>query len=99
MQINCLHIALDVPALFLEVVANCREKLRVCEPVRRPSRFGNKSAADLVLTLRTWLEDLLARLDAVFDALVIAGLEVQGVVVAIAAPITAPSLAEYFRLL
>ena len=59
------------------------------EPVRGPGRLRSEPAADLVFALRARLEKLESLFDAIVDTLVVAGLEVQSVVVAVAAPVTA----------
>ncbi len=58
--------------------------------VMRGARHGRHEAAGyLVLALRAGLEACESVLDAVFDALVVAGLEMQAVVVAAGAPVAA----------
>ena len=56
-----------------------------------------KAAAYLVFALRAGLEQLQSLLDAVVDSLVIAGLEVQCVVMTIAAPVAAVKCSRTFK--
>ena len=59
------------------------------DPVRRPGKRRLEAARDLVLALRARLEGGETVFDAVVDALVIAGLEMQAVIVGVGAPVAA----------
>src|SRR5581483_8745459 len=63
-------------------------KLPVGDVVRGPGDGGLEAAADLVLSLGAGLEPGDAAVDAELDALVVAGLEVQAVVVRGRSPVT-----------
>ena len=76
-----------MPGFFIQVSTDRVRELGMCQPVSRPGRLRGKAAADLVLPLGAGLENLFAGVNAVVDALVVAGLEVQGIVMAITSPI------------
>src|SRR5262249_2760414 len=71
----------------LEIFANGGAELRIGDVMCRPGDRGLEAAAHLVLTLGAGLEALDAPLDTELDTLVIAGLEVQAVVVGRRAPV------------
>src|SRR5690606_30230764 len=81
------HVAVDVSPLLGEVAADGAEELGAGEPVGGPGRDRGEAAGDLVLALGARLEPRQPLLDAVLDTLVIAGFEVQRVVVPVAAPV------------
>ncbi len=64
-------------------------ELSVAQPMAGPGRLRHEAARDLVLALCAGLEPLEPFADAVVDALVVAGLEVQAVEVSAAAPVAA----------
>src|SRR5215469_6548052 len=72
-----------------EVLVNGRLEFRPGQPVLRPGVGGLEAAADFVLALGTGVEMLQALADAPFDALVVAGLEVQAVIFLLRAPVAA----------
>src|ERR1700734_3262160 len=74
-------IGFDRAALALQIIANRTAQRHIGNPVRRPGQRRLETACDLVLALRTGLEALQTLGDAVIDALVIAGLEMQAVIV------------------
>ena len=63
----------------LEVAGHGGAQGRIGEPVRGPGEGRLEAARELVLALRAGLEALQAVADAVLDALVVAGLEMQAV--------------------
>ncbi len=90
------HVALDRRGVMIHaaglapgVVANGRGKSRVGDEMRRARQSRNESSRHLVLALRSRLEALQLLLDAILDALVVAGLEMQAVIVAAGAPVAA----------
>jgi hypothetical protein len=76
-----------MPLFVVEISSDCIGKLFSFKPVRRPGRDRLKSATDLVFALGAGFENLLAILYAIVDSLVVAGFEVQGVVICIGAPV------------
>jgi len=84
MSLDLERIGLDRRPLALEILADGGAELWIGDVMRRPGDRGLEAAAHLVLTLSAGLEALDAPLDAELDALVIAGLEVQAVVVGMA---------------
>src|SRR5581483_7307043 len=75
--------------LALEILLDGVAKLAIGNVVRRPGDGGLEAAADFVLALGPGLKAGNAALDAEFDALVIAGLEVQAVVIRRGPPVAA----------
>src|ERR1700678_788152 len=70
-------------------VANGCGKAWIGDEMRRTHHRGHETSRHLVLALGTRFEALQFPVDAVFDALVVAGLEMQAVIVASRAPIAA----------
>src|SRR5690242_4754171 len=81
-------ISLHGRALFGQISSDRIAEVRVDDEVRGPGERGLKAAADLVLPLSAGLEMLKTVLDTIFDALVIAGLEVQAIEVGRRTPVT-----------
>ena len=82
-------VGVDRVALALEVTRDGGAKAAVLEPVRRERARRLEAARDLVLALRAGVEEREPALDAVLDALVVAGLEVQRILVSGRAPVAA----------
>jgi hypothetical protein len=87
MPLNLFGVGVDGLALALEVFLDGVAELPVGDVVRRPGDGRLEAAADLVFALGAGLEAGDAALDAELDALVIAGLEVQAVVIRGRAPV------------
>src|SRR5690349_21485423 len=66
---------------------NGATETRISDPVRGPCGRRLEAARHLVLALRAGLEVLQSVLDAVLDALVVAGLKMQAVIVRGRAPV------------
>ena len=62
-------------------------KALVGNPVGRPGRGGQETAADFVFALCAGLEGLETVADTIFDTLVITGFEMQAMVILVAAPV------------
>src|SRR5487761_166798 len=84
---NLGRVVVDGAALTLQVIADSRAEGGVGDVVRRPGEGGLEAAAHLVLALGAGLEPLHAPLDAELDPLVIAGLEMQAVILGRGSPI------------
>ena len=82
-------ICLQRLALAAQGVADRRGKARVDEAMERARAHRQESAGNLVLALCTRLEALQAVTDAVVDALVVAGLEMQSGDRLVGAPVAA----------
>src|SRR6185437_7150234 len=82
-------VVVDGVALALEVVADRLAEGGIADVMRRPRERRLEAAAHLVLALGAGLEAPDPALDAELDPLVVAGLEVQAVVVGGGAPVTA----------
>src|ERR1700722_15766706 len=80
-------IGFDRAALALQICADGTAQRHIGNPVRRPGQRRLETACDLVLALRPGLEALETLGDAVVDALVIAGLEMEAVIVGCGAPV------------
>jgi hypothetical protein len=81
--------ALNRAALVLEVVGYRRMKPGVADIVHRARRNGQVAARQLVRALGAGFDGFQATLDGEVDGLVVAGLEVQAVVIFHAAPVAA----------
>lgn len=89
MRPNGLGVRIDRATFAGEVRTNRRTKALIQNQVRRAGLRRFEAARDLVFALRARLEACESRLDAVLDALVIAGLEVQAVKVGRGTPVAA----------
>src|ERR1700716_1047143 len=83
------RVSVHAASLARRKVANRRGEPLIGEEMRRTHHGRHESPRHLVLALRSRFEALQFMLDAVFDALVVAGLEMQAVVVAAGAPVAA----------
>src|SRR5579863_4429163 len=81
------EIGRDEMLFPLEVFVNGSLELRPRQPVLGPGVGGLEATTDLVLALGAGVEMLQALADAVFDALVVAGLEMQAVELLFRAPV------------
>src|SRR6185437_7369557 len=81
------RVGVDGGALANQVGTDRAAHRRISNPVRRPRDGRGEAARELVLTLRARLKAREALLDAVVDPLVVAGLEVQAVVIVLRAPV------------
>src|SRR5262249_3776385 len=86
---DLVDVRVDVAFLACEKRRDGSMKITVADPMARPRRLGNEAACDLVLALRPRLELGESLANAVVDALVVAGLEVEAVEVGAAAPVAA----------
>ncbi len=84
--IDLAGVFVHVRAFAPQVVADGGPEARIDDPVHRPGIRGYEAAAHLVLALRAGLEARDAALDAELDALVVAGFEMQAVVLLAARP-------------
>src|SRR5262245_24611886 len=82
MLLHLGRVGVDGSPLAFQVIVDRRAEAPVRDVVRRPRERRLETARDLVVALRTRVELRDALLDAVLDALVIAGFEVEAVVVA-----------------
>ena len=82
-------VVVDGFALAFEVARDGSAEAVVLEPVRRRRARRLEAARELVFALRARVEELQAARDAVLDALVIAGLEVQRIFLSRRAPVAA----------
>src|SRR5271170_4780222 len=89
MLIHGRSVMIHAARLAPRKVANSRRKTRVCDEMRRARQGRDESPRHLVLALRARLEALQLVFDAILDSLVVAGLEMQAVVVAAGAPVAA----------
>src|SRR6185436_20370240 len=89
MRFDLARVGIDVYALAPQGVADGVAKTRIHYPVHGPGGGGNEAATYLMYALHAWVEQRDALLDAVFDALVITGLEMQAVQLFAGAPIAA----------
>src|SRR5580692_1211550 len=89
MLIDGRGVVVHAAGLTQGKVANGRGKSLVRNEMRRARQSRYKSARHLVLALRARLEALQLVLDAILDSLVVAGLEMQAMVVAAGAPVAA----------
>ena len=87
--VNGVHIAVDMAFLFVLVLPHGFEKLRPAQPVRGPGADRQKATTNFVFPLRAGFKCLQLIRNAIVDALVITGLEVQGVVVRTTPPVSA----------
>src|SRR5439155_24817453 len=76
-------------ALTREKLSDCPAKPRIGYPVCAVGRHRQVAALDLVRPLSTRLDALQPMSDGKFDCLVIAAFEMQELVVAVTAPVTA----------
>src|SRR5277367_770768 len=81
------RVIVDTARLAGRKFANGGGKPLILHVVRRTRERRHEAARHLVFALRAGLESLQFLLDAVIDALVVAGLEMQAVVVAARAPV------------
>src|SRR5690606_34629912 len=84
-----LHVVDHAAPLAAQEITDGPAKAFVLYPVGGPGGGGQEPAADLVLPLGTRLEAAQAMGDAVLDALVVTGLEMQAVELLPAAPVAA----------
>src|SRR3984885_6703993 len=89
MLIDRRRVTVHPSCLPRRKVANGRGKPWIGDEMRRTHHRGHETSRHLVLALGARLEALQFPVDAVFDALVVAGLEMQAVIVASRAPIAA----------
>src|ERR1700691_5978986 len=89
MLIDRRRVAFHPPSLAGREFAKRRRKAWVGDEMCRTHHRGHETPGHLVLALGARFEALQFPLDAVFDALVVAGLEMQAVIVAPRAPIAA----------
>src|SRR5690554_5838210 len=80
-------VVLQMLGFFCHEARNGFLELRVGNPVLAPGGYRFKSALDLVFALRARIEALVAMLDAVVDALVVAGFKMQELALFAATPI------------
>ena len=88
-RLHLVRIGSTAAPSLRKVVRDGRAKLRIGDVVRRPGERRLEAAAHLVLALGARLEASDAALDAELDALVVAGFEMQAVVVGGGAPVAA----------
>src|SRR6202049_3978571 len=89
MLVDCRRVMIHAARLARREIANRRGKPRVDDEMRRAHQRRHEPAGHFVLTLGAGLEALQVLLDAVFDSLVVTGLEMQTVVIAAGAPVAA----------
>src|SRR3569833_2167252 len=89
MRLHLISICINRCALTYVVVFICFAKAPVDDVMRGPGDRWLESTADFVFALRAGLKLRDSVLDAEFDPLVIAGLEVQAVVIGRCAPVAA----------
>src|SRR5271169_5434632 len=82
-------VVIDAAGLASGEIANGRGKSLVGDEMRRTRQSRHESTRYLVFALRTRLEALQIVVDAILNSLVVAGLEMQAVVVAAGAPVAA----------
>jgi len=87
--IDLSSVTIYAPGFAHRKVANRCGKSHVDDVMSRTRQCGHKASRHLVLALRTGFEPLQLMLDAVFDALVITGFEMQAVEIASGSPIAA----------
>src|SRR5690606_9498049 len=80
-------VLLLVPRFFAYKAGNGVAEAGVSDPVQAPGWHRLEAALDLVFTLRTGVEAPEAMADTVVDALVVAGFEVQELVVGRCTPV------------
>ena len=84
-----MHVGVDVVVFLVEESSDRLRESGVGDPVAGPGRRGREAAAQLVFALGARFESAQSFTDAVIDALVVAGLEVEAVVVGQTPPVTA----------
>ena len=89
MSLDFLGVGVDRLPLALEVLLDGVAELPVGDVVRRPGDGRLETTADFVLALGARLEARDAVLDTELDALVVAGLEMQAVVIRGRSPVAA----------
>ena len=89
MRLQLDQVAARGSAFFRAPGVDCLREARVGDEVPAAHQRGQETARDLVAALRTGLEASEPLAQAVFDALVVAGLEMQAGVELRGAPITA----------
>src|SRR5258708_8230818 len=89
MSLDFLGVGVDRLPLALEVLLDGVAELPVRDVVRRPGDGGLETTADFVLALGARLEARDAMLDTELNALVVAGFEVQAVLIGGPAPVAA----------
>ena len=82
-------VVVHAAGLAQRKIADGRGKSLVRNEMRRARQSRYKSPRHLVLALRARLEALQLVLDAILDSLVVAGLEMQAVVIAAGPPVAA----------
>src|SRR5271166_3145233 len=83
------RILFDATGLARRKVADRGREARVGDPMRGAGQRRHEAARHFVLSLRARLEALQLVFDAIFDALVITGFEMQAVIVAAGTPVAA----------
>src|SRR5215831_17661909 len=88
-RLHLRGIGIDGCAFALQIVPNRIAETRVRDGMGGPGERRLETSTHLVLALGARLEALDAALDAELDALVIARLEMQAVIVGLGSPVTA----------